>query len=687
MFVLARLCATTSVIALVCAVPAAAQTISSDSVIVTGSKFSDGFGGKSGIPIEKVPQSVQVITAKEMVDQGATSMGDLLRNVPSANAGFSRVGPYQSFSLKIRGFLADQMRNGMRQRYYEDVDASALSNIERVEVLKGPSGVLYGHSAVGGIISIITKAPQAETAGSLALTVGSYGQKVASFDVTGAIAPGLMLRANGEIERSGTFVDFQDMDRMNGAFSVRYEAAHWLTANLVAEYVERETKHYPGLPIPGTVESNGAAPLRRGLQLGEPSVANLRTHAPLVQAWVEMKLSDSWTLTPRFQYQQFNTNFTQIRLRTPQPGLTVINRNGRTGREDDEYMISQIDLGGSFDTMGLGHKILTGYEYGLEGGRFTQFDLTNVGPIDVLNPAYTYAATAPARTFAFDIRYNNYTHALYFQDQIALTERLDVVAAVRQSWIATTDKDFGGPPLSQSSISNTIWSLGSTYRLDDVWSVYAGYNTGFDIESTAGARSANGAPLEPEESRQAEIGLRLRTGDFSGSLALFQVERTNALTTDPLNPNFSLNVGEQRVQGFELEGAWQALPGWSINGGYAYLDSEITRSNNGDQGRRIGDVPAHSVTLSTDVALPGTELILRGGVNYVSDRLLVNGSNTTLPDYAIVHLGAGYQLGQVSLNLTVNNLFNERYFTASGNAFAVMPGEPRTISLRAGVSL
>ncbi len=89
-----------------------------------------------------MPQSVQVITAEEIVNQGATSMGDLLRNVPSANAGFSRVGPYQSFSLKIRGFLADQMRNGMRQRYYEDVDASALSNIERVEVLKGPSGAV-----------------------------------------------------------------------------------------------------------------------------------------------------------------------------------------------------------------------------------------------------------------------------------------------------------------------------------------------------------------------------------------------------------------------------------------------------------------------------------------------------------------------------------------------------------------
>src|SRR5690606_8951350 len=125
-------------------------------------KFSGDFGAKSGIPIERVPQSVQIVTADDIIEQGARSIGDLLRGVPSANAGYSRVGAYQSFSLKVRGFLADQMRNGIRQRYYEDVDASALSNIERVEVLKGPSGVLYGQSAVGGIISIITKRPQEE---------------------------------------------------------------------------------------------------------------------------------------------------------------------------------------------------------------------------------------------------------------------------------------------------------------------------------------------------------------------------------------------------------------------------------------------------------------------------------------------------------------------------------------------
>lgn len=182
-------------------------------IVVTGTKTTGNFGAKSGIPLERLPQSVQVVTDDDIVEQGARSVGELLRSVPSANPGYSRVGAYQSFSLKVRGFLADQMRNGIRQRYYEDVDASALSNIERVELLKGPSGVLYGQSAVGGIVSIITKRPEDAPSASIAATLGSFDQKMLTFDATGGIAPGLTVRATGEIERSGTFVDFQDLDR------------------------------------------------------------------------------------------------------------------------------------------------------------------------------------------------------------------------------------------------------------------------------------------------------------------------------------------------------------------------------------------------------------------------------------------------------------------------------------------
>lgn len=654
-------------------------------IIVTGTKLSGDFGAKSGIPIARLPQSIQIVTAEDIVERGARSVGDLLRTVPSANPGFSRVGPYQSFSLKVRGFLADQMRNGIRQRYYEDVDASALSNIERVEVLKGPSGVLYGQSAVGGIVSIVTRQPEERQFASFALTAGQFDQKMLTFDMNTGLAPGLALRVTGEVERSGTFVDFQDLNRKNVALNVRYAASDDVTAHLVAEYVERDTRRNPGLPVAGTVKG-GVPALRRGLYLGEPSVDTLTADAPLVQTWVDVRLADGWTVTPRLQYQEFNSAFLQIRLRAPDAANpALINRNGRRGREDDSYTIAQLDLAGRVVTGPFTHKLLMGYEYDHERSRFTQFNLTNVSPINVLAPIYRYDSVAPAGTFAFDGFYNIDGHALYAQDQIDLTPRWNLIGAVRHSWIDARDGDYGGATNNRAKTSTTIWQLGSTYRVSDAVSLYAGYNTGFDVENTAGARTRTGTPLQPERSNQAEAGLRYRTGTLRTSFSVFQIKRVNAVTADPVDPDFSVNAGEQRVRGIEFEGEWQPLEWWELSAGYALMDGKVTRSNDGTAGKRIGDLPRHSFTARTSVAVPGTPLTVRGGANHVTSRALVDGSDTTLPAYTLADIGLGLALKPFRIDATLSNLFDERYFTASGNGFAVYPGDPRTFSVRVSV--
>ena len=655
-------------------------------IIVTGTKLSGDFGAKSGIPIAKVPQSIQIVTADEIIEQGARSVGDLLRNVPSANPGYSRVGAYQSFSLKVRGFLADQMRNGIRQRYYEDVDASALSNIDRVEVLKGPSGVLYGQSAVGGIVSIITKQPQDGQFGTFAITLGQYDQKMLTVDMNTGLAPGLAVRVTGEVERSGTFVDYQDMNRKNVAFNLLYAPSDSVAAHLVAEYVERDTQRNPGLPIKGTAQGNGVRPLPRSLYLGEPAVDALTANAPMVQTWVDVKLSDNWTVTPRLQYQEFNSSFLQIRLRAPDAlDPTTITRNGRIGREDDSYTIAQLDLSGRLVTGPITHKLLMGYEYDHERGRFTQSNLTNATAINVLTPVYAFSSIQPAKTFAFDNFYNVDGHALYAQDQIDLTGNWNLIGAVRHSWIDASDGDWKGATNNRAKTSTTIWQIGSTYQLTNALSAYAGYNTGFDIESTGGARTRTGEPLQPEKSNQAEFGLRYRTDGFRGSVSLFQIKRVNAVTADPVDPDFSINAGEQRVRGVEVEGEWQVTDWWQLNAGYAYLDGKVTRSNDGIVGKRIGDLPEHSFTARTNVTIPGTPLTLRGGINHITNRVLVDGSDVVLPAYTLADIGVGVDLKPVRIDATVSNLFDERYFTASGNGFAVYPGEPRTFSVRLSV--
>lgn len=658
-----------------------------DQILVTGLKGSEDFGLKSGIPIDKVPQSIQVIGADDLIARGATSIGEALRAIPSASVGNSRVARYQSFSLKVRGFLVDQMRNGIRQRYYEDVDASALSNIARLEVLKGPSAVLYGQSAVGGIISIVTKQPTEQWEASVAGTFGNFQQRQVTLDIGGPVTETFSVRLTGELERSGTFVDFQDIDRENVALTLRWQPADWAVAHLVTEYVERRTRSNPGLPVVGTVVSNGVADIPRSRFLAEPGFSDLSASSPLVQAWVDFNLGGGWTLTPRLQYSQLKTPFTEIRVRGVEAGdPTLVRRTGRIGAEDDDYIIAQLDLAGSVKTGPLTHRLLAGFEFDRERSTFLQSNFVNVPSINALNPVYL--TVPPASTFGFDFRQSLNGYAVYFQDRIEITPDIELLGGVRQSWLnndgyfSTDPTDLG--PVDEANITSTTWQIGATWKLGHGFSLFTGYNTGFDVENVFGLRLVNGNPLPPETSNQVELGMRYSGENLRVSIAGFQIRRQDVAGDDLDNPGFSRAIGNLRVRGMELEGEWRPIEALTLTGGYAYLRGEITGSaDTAEIGGRIADVPRHTGTVRGTAAL-GHGLELRGGVSYVGSRAVANASAISLEDYAVADIGLGYQWRWLQLDLSINNLADARYFTVAnqGNANVVYPGDPRTVSGR-----
>jgi iron complex outermembrane receptor protein len=677
-----------SILSLVWAAPAFAQDTDNDTIVVTGRKTSS-FGERSGIAIEQMPQGVQVLTAEDLEDRNVRSVGDALRSIPSASVGTPRTSAYQSFSLRIRGFLADQMRNGVRQRYYEDVDASALSNVERIEVLKGPSSVLFGQSAVGGVISIVTKRPEQEFGGAVWGAVGSYDQALAGFDITGPLSDNLFYRFNTEIERSGTFVDFQDLDRENVSFSLTWTPSADVTAYLVTEWVERRTMRNPGLPLVGTVVSNGVADIPTERFLGEPSLSHLEAFAPLVQTWADIELSTNWTLTPRLSYSGFDSNFVQLRVRDVAADGVTVNRNGRFGKEDDRYGIAQIDLNGRLNALGMSHEVLMGVEYDNERASFYQENIAAVPSINALNPIYGVTASRPY-PFTFLSISEIEGWAGYFQDIITPNDALTIILGARYS---TYDSRaiFNGVA-DDTSADTLTYQAGAAFDLTGDWSIYGGYNTGFDIESAAGARSFTGDVFSPEESDQVEAGLRYSGDRLRGSASLFRIRRTNVLTDDPINLGFQVQTGEVEVSGLELEASWQLSDALLLQGGYAYLGSEVTQSNNGDQGDDVADTPNHQANLFVRYQIPNSALELRAGANYVGERQFSNAdvtvfpgllaSDVSLPSYATLDLGASYALGDVRIDLTISNVTDERYFTREFNDFSVFPGEPRQAILR-----
>ncbi|MDB5420283.1 MAG: ferrichrome-iron receptor, partial [Brevundimonas sp.] len=666
------------------------QATAVDEIIVTGTKTGD-FGARSGIPLSRMPQSVQVMDDETILARGARSIEDALRAVPSATVAGSRIGTGTSNTLRVRGFAAQIMRNGMRQRFYEGVDSSALSNVERVEVLKGPSGVLYGQSGVGGIVSIITKQPTDAFKGSAALTLGSDDRRMATFDLGGPVTETLGVRLTGEIERSDSFADLIGLDRENIALTLAWRPTDRISARLMAEYLNRRTVNNPGLPTVGTVISNGVAPIDRSTFLGEPGYNRQENDAPLIQGWADIRLSDTWTLTPRLQYSEFNNAARSTTLLAPVAGQpTLIQRVGRNAGEHDEFYLVQLDLAGRVTALGVQHQLLLGAEYSAERVNFRTEDNVpcGVGPIDALNPVY--GCRAPTSNFGFLSEAYLDGYALYAQGQIALTPAWNVILGLRHSEFQNDNAFITAffTSTNTADLSNTTWQVGTTYALGNGVSLFGGYNTGYDLEWVIGARRRDGAPFQPETSDQAEAGLRVAREAWRASLSAFQIHRNEVATPDPADLGFQVQDGQFRVRGVEAEGEWLPIPNLWLQGGYAWLDGEVSETTDPAlQGARLAETPEHSATLSARWTAGPVEW--RAAANYVGARKMINGGAVTLPDYTTVDLGAGVGFGAWRVDAAVTNVFDETFYYSDnlfvysiGTEDSVLTGDPRTFSVR-----
>ncbi len=604
----------------------------SENVAVTGTA-SDVFGEKSGVPIEQFPQSVQVINQEDVQDRNALSLGDILAAVPSATPGPPRESTYQGFAFRIRGFTAYPIYNGVYQRYFFNVDPSALSNIEDVQVVKGPSDVLLGQGEVGGAMNITTKRPQQDFAGSASVIGGSFDQAAGSFDVTGPVRPisNLYFRATGEIERSGSFVRYVPENRDDGAFSLDWDHNSKAQVHFVGEYEERDTLRNPGLPLIGTVISNGVGTIPSSTYLGDPAANgdpghnNFTATGMLLQSWAPIKLTDNWTLTPRVSYSTFTGIYSEINLAAVAANLVTVNRTGRYDEERHHYPIEQVDLSGTARALGLKHHLTLGMQNNLFRVRYFQQNMPSVPSINTLDPYPMYGTVADGPYPLNSVVFNNYdSWAIYAQDRMDLTERWNLIVGVRGDWYLahhTSAPNFvATPTVLNTTFDHPTFQVGSSYRLYSGWSLFGGYATGFNIESTVNTLTFNGAPLSPEVSWQGEGGIRLTQGALNFSASLFQINKSNAVTADPNHPGYSINDGDVRGRGLELEGKWRLGKGFFVEPGYTYENARIIKSYSGNLGFPVADTPRNRADAFLRYAPPRLPIQIHAGMNFVGNR-------------------------------------------------------------------
>ncbi len=651
---------------------------------------------KTAAALRDVPQAVNVVSEELIRDQAAHSLQDVLQNVPGV--GMSS-GDGQRDQVTIRGFtaIADQFIDGIRDDalYFRD-----LSNIERVEVIKGPAAVLYGRGSSGGLINRVTKKPQAGSFGELTLNLGSHDLKRIALDANVQAADGVSLRVTGAHEDSGSYRDQGFLRRTAVAPSLAAKLGASTQLLVQAEHATDTRITDFGIPslngrpvdvAPSTYYGSGNA--RRD------DTSSSRVSALTVT--LDHRFSESLSLhnvTRRYSYDLDRKN-------TPPSGtvdaatMTVSRSRGLVMREEDGWF-NQTELSLRQMMAGLQHDWLAGVEIGRQNKDQNFISQNNIDRVSLLNPggvvpqafsAATLAAANPAHS-VFDVV------GVYLQDQLTLSPQWKALLGLRYDvFDQSTSLVRTGASLSRK---DKTWSprAGLVWQPSAWASHYLSVSKSYQPSGENFALAANNASNDPEQTRNVEVGskLDLLDGALAVTASLFNLERTGIKTNDPTNPSVLINVGEQRTRGLELTANGHLPHGWAVSASYAYLDGRITRSNATQaspqtpvvqiplQGKRPSLTPRHSASLWA-VKQMDHGFSAGGGLRYSADRYASASNAVVLPGYVTVDLAAYYRSRAVDLALNLKNATNRRYIVSGhgANDNLLVPAAPRAVELSA----
>ena len=652
-------------------------------VIVTGYAVRDATTAtKTDALIGEIPQSIQVVPHSLLQDRGVTRMDQLVDTVSGIHAEANYGGNASTF-FNVRGFSSySGLRDGFRNQGY--IAARDVQAIERVEVLKGPSSVLYGASgSLGGYINTVSKRPQRGAFADIGLTAGNYGQVRPTLDVNRPLNDSGTVRArmNGAYERNHTFFDSNGYRSYSLAPVLTWDIGEASSLTVLTEYnrLDRESFDF-GIPnIPQAAE----LPRRRYYGL---DVDHGKNETASATAFFERRLDASW----RWREAAHFTYANQISTQTfPDTGSYT----GGPGMPYYTYLASneiardyslQSELLGELRMGRFTHDLLAGFERartrsGYKGTDVDFFilDLYDARNNSPLEPAF---ATDPSDQYSDN-------SGLYVQDFLEVAARLKVLAGLRADWFVTRSRS--GLTASRVSDSELSPRLGTTWQATGTTAFYANWSRAF---APVTGHNVTGAAFRPERADQFELGVKesLWDGKLSATFAVYELTRAGILTADPQDPSNQIQLGEQRSRGVELDINGQPLPGWNLVVSYAYTDAEVTRDNLLPEGDALADVPRHSGSVWTTYAIQSGAL---QGLGFGMGALHVGTRTGNLPNtldfapYWKVDASAFYRHRNWKLQLNVLNVFNEKYFVGGSAGvfnYTVFPSAPTTVQATVG---
>jgi iron complex outermembrane recepter protein len=665
-----------------------------ETIVITGQQQSISVSDASTAtrtptPIEKIPQSIQVLSRNLLEEQDLQNLSDALNNVsgvtPSSSMQTVLMGP------SVRGFGTTYYYDGLPayQLPAGVSDPATLINVERIEVAKGPSSSLYGGGTgapLAGLINVVSRNPSADPSAEIILRGGSFNTRGVQALVNTPVGEQVAFSLAGMHEESESFIDEVESKRY-----ALFPSLNWIISDSTRLKFRGQINHleqleYSGLPVE-LIEKVDSFTFAGAEDAPFTEVDNQMFTLSLQHSFSESLSGDVSVRHYKSEFAEYST-YPLSPAAVYYPGsldTQYVFGSGQVPSEVEQTFVTA-SLLKQFSTGSIKHQLLTGVDY----------DATDYYGAMGLNFAWGLVDYADASTNAnfgavpeiSDVQNDDLkSQAIFVQDQMSLTEKLDLTASLR--WTSIEVKSLYnslGVDLADGDEKETQWSprLGVTYELVDGVSAFAGYAEGFK-----GVVAAMGVvDPEAETSQSYEAGFKFHepVDGLTGTVALFEITRQNVITSDPSNPFLSIQTGEQRARGIETDFIYEPISSLSLLLNYAYTKAEVTEDNRIPEGDLLRAIPEHKGRIAVRYRFASgalDPLEIGAGVTYTSERELTIPNTTSIGGSSVFDLQASWDFEAASLGLSVINLFDDdshepyQYF---GGQY-VIPVQPRSVNL------
>jgi catecholate siderophore receptor len=651
-------------------------------------------GGKTPQAVRDIPQTVTVVNKALLDAQGASSLADALRIVPGITLGGAEGGQIGN-NINLRGFSVrtDIYRDGMRDRsqYYRDT-----FSLESVEVLKGPSSMLFGRGSTGGVINMVEKQANLTRAGEVSMSAGSAGQLRSTLDLNQPLSETAALRVSAFGQKQKTADrDVMQNEDYGVAPTLRFGIGSPTEVTLSAL-----VQHNRDMPDYGQPAVNGRpAPVAGDKVYGMSSDHTIQDVNQL-GAKIEHKFSPALTLRNQTRYGETTTDVRETAPGSVYAGSTKLDSNkgnptasllsaltvqldSKDRYVQDRSFDNQTDLVSHFATGSIRHELIGGLEVGHDSYSNQAYTRT-LGKVSLLDPLY--ASNTASSVTGNKTNSSADSVALYVNDTATLTSQWKAVAGVRRNrYSATVDNSVPSatvPRHAEQTVSFTSVRGGLIYQPADSQSYYLSYSTSFNPSLEALTATAGQQNLDPETNRSYEVGAKWDPNeDLSFNAALFQTDKDNARTK--VSDGVYTLDGKVRVRGFELGASGRLSKRWQVFAGYTYLDGKVLQASATDttqaSGNTLGNTPRHTATVWTTYDLTRNWEV-GGGALYMSERYTSSADTVKVGGFTRLDATVAYHQPKYEIRLNVLNLANRAYYDGLQGTRAI-PAAGRTALL------